>query len=68
MSPGSAPSTKNGPASGLSPLAMLRVSPGFLIPLPKQSSVLVSRMSPDFKCATGSAVANKYFTFAFVVV
>src|SRR5207253_4141468 len=41
---------------------MLKVSPGFLIALPKQSSVLVSRMSPGFRRATGSAVAYTYFT------
>ena len=44
---------KNGPVSGLSPGAMLSVSPGFLMALPKQSTVLVSRMLPDFRCATG---------------
>src|SRR6202521_2446593 len=68
VSPGCAPSTKNGPLSGLSPLTMLSVSPGFLSAFPKQSSVLVSRMSPDFRCATGSAVANRYFTSSTVVV
>ena len=47
---------------------MLSVSPGFFSPLPKQSSVFVSRMSPDFKCNTGSAVAKRYFTLALVVV
>jgi hypothetical protein len=56
------------PVSGLSPFTMLSVSLGFLIALPKQSSVLVSKMSPDFNRATGSAVANKYFTLPLVAV
>jgi len=47
---------------------MLSVSPGFLRAFPKQSSVLVSRISPDFNWATGSAVANRYFTLSMVVV
>jgi hypothetical protein len=47
---------------------MLKVSPGLRIVLPKQSSVLVSRMSPDFSRATGSAVAKRYFTLSTVVV
>ena len=47
---------------------MLSVSPGFRSAFPKQSRVLVSRMSPDFRRATGSAVANRYFTLSMVVV
>src|SRR5215470_11730644 len=63
VSPGSAPSTKKGPLRGLSPGAMLSVSPGFLIALPKQSTVLASRMSPDFSRATGVyEAANVYLS------
>ena len=40
---------------------MLSVSPGFFSPLPKQSSVFVSRMSPDFKCKTGFSRGEKIF-------
>ena len=47
---------------------MLSVSTAFLRPLPKQSSVLVSRMSPGLSRATGSPVAKTYFTLSLVVV
>ena len=47
---------------------MLNVSPGLRNALPKQSRVLVSRMSPGCKRATGSAVAKTYFTLSLVVV
>src|SRR5277367_2339828 len=45
---------------------MLSVSPGFLMALPKQSSVLVSRMSPGFNRATACATPYTYFTFLIV--
>jgi len=64
VSPGSAPSTKNGPVSGLSPWTLASVSPGFWIALPKKSNVLVSMMSPGFTVATGLATPNRYLRSA----
>src|SRR5712692_8741769 len=66
VSPGSAPSMKNGPVSGLSPLTSASGSPGFLMALPKQSSEFASRMFPSFRCATGAATPNTYFTLSIV--
>jgi acetamidase/formamidase len=42
VSPGSAPAIANGPVSGLSPLTIAMVSPGFRITLPNASTVFVS--------------------------
>ena len=57
VSPGSAPAIANGPVSGLSPLTIAMVSPGFRITLPNASNVLVSSVSPGLSVATGGTVA-----------
>src|SRR6266849_8264361 len=66
VSPGSAPSMKNGTVKGLSPLTSDMLSPGFCSALPKQSSELASRVSPGFRCATGGATPKTYFTLSMV--
>src|SRR6516164_4478392 len=45
---------------------MLSVSPGFFRAPPKQSRVLVSRVSPGRNAATGLAGPNTDFTFSVV--
>src|SRR5262249_29556147 len=57
---------KNGPVNGLSPLTIENVSPGFCSAFPKQSSEFASRMFPGFRCATGGATPNTYFTLSIV--
>ena len=57
VSPGSAPAMANGPVSGLSPLTIAIVSPGFVMTLPKASNVFVSSVSPGRRVATGGTVA-----------